>query len=248
MSSASYKNGPMDDGLEVPFATSLVPRSYGVSEKMVYSNTTYTTLCSFRFRIFVAFLVIANSLFLGLRYELPELWSTNYGANNRTLGFETILVVSPNADKIPSRLAWRKDGLLKAASYTGFRVQIPKQPKWTGANTSALISKSAELQHGYALSWLGQLNVIREAEKHTTTLILEDDADWDIGLMTQLPPIAEAVRNLTNAEISPEGTRDPPYGMDWDVLWLGHCGDTISPYYGTFLAFPDPTVPPYAIS
>lgn len=56
---------------------------------------------------------------------------------------------------------------------------------------------------------------------------MEEDADWDIGLRTQMPRIAEAVRNLTHFEIDREVSVYPPYGLTWDVLWLGHCGDSI---------------------
>lgn len=156
--------------------------------------------------------------------------------------------MSPDADNIPPRLAWRKDGLLKAAAYIGIRLQIPSQPLWTNADTSALMAKSPELQHGYALSWLGHLNTLREAAKYNTALVIEDDADFDIKLRTNMPRIAEAVRNLTRTEVSPGQTRYPPYGMEWDILWLGHCGDSISPWEGTFTEFQDPSVPPYVVS
>ena len=62
------------------------------------------------------------------------------------------------------------------------------------------------------------------ASELSTVLVLEDDADWDINIKQELipsAPIASAFRNITNS------TEDPklaPYGMDWDVLWLGHCG------------------------
>ena len=58
--------------------------------------------------------------------------------------------------------------------------------------------------------------------KTTTAFILEDDADWDVTLPAQLLEISSAIRNFTNATSAPEMY---PYGLDWDVLWLGHCGD-----------------------
>lgn len=92
----------------------------------------------------------------------------------------------------------------------------------------------------------------------TTALIIQDDADWDIRLKSQLCSFGRASRALTqplklqpsklrtdymdttfpgranehvnvqNFDISslPE-TRMPtgsPYGDEWDLLWLGHCG------------------------
>ncbi len=85
----------------------------------------------------------------------------------------------------------------------------------------------------------------------TSALILEDDADWDIRLRSQLQVFAQAARAFTQpttsgsreafadryshdsgiqAEISlSQLPHEPqpkltPYGDDWDVLWLGHCG------------------------
>ena len=159
-----------------------------------------------------------------------------------SLQFQSILVVAPS--EIPPRLAWRKEGLLKAAAYTGLDIQVLHQPRWTDADTGPLISKGKELKHGCALSWLGHLNAIREAAKYSTSLIIEDDADWDVGLRTQIPRIAEAVRKLTNFRVDPEESKYPPYGLDWDVLWLGHCGDSL-PFDGSPIRLEDPTVPPY---
>ncbi|KAE9982698.1 hypothetical protein EG328_010691 [Venturia inaequalis] len=88
----------------------------------------------------------------------------------------------------------------------------------------------------------------------TTALIMEDDVDWDIRVKSQLYEFAGAVNLLTqplahgnseyadptfptpkekssiHTEVYPGPklkTRPPkvsPYGDDWDVLWLGHCG------------------------
>lgn len=50
---------------------------------------------------------------------------------------------------------------------------------------------------------------------------MEDDADWDIAIKAQLQSFALAARAM-------QGTGDSatasPYGDDWDVLWIGHCG------------------------
>lgn len=82
-----------------------------------------------------------------------------------------------------------------------------------------------------------------------TALIVEDDADWDVRLKTQMPTLARATRGyvqplvhdtsqtLVNVTTSlgipvlsigelPDtlGPERSPYGDGWDVLWLGHCG------------------------
>jgi hypothetical protein len=80
----------------------------------------------------------------------------------------------------------------------------------------------------------------------TSALILEDDADWDVRLKSQMQVFAQAARAFTQPskgqtlaeQYSTEpGTEFPitqlplvslprvtPYGDSWDVLWLGHCG------------------------
>jgi hypothetical protein len=74
----------------------------------------------------------------------------------------------------------------------------------------------------------------------TAALILEDDSDWDIRLKSQLFTVARGARlfqqQRKKARDSSTGldvhlhdrTRLPPskspYGDDWDVLFLGHCG------------------------
>ncbi|KAK7961655.1 glycosyltransferase family 25 protein [Apiospora aurea] len=92
-------------------------------------------------------------------------------------------------------------------------------------------------------------------ENISSALILEDDADWDVRLKQQLMDIADGARLLTGmakqeplfqANNLPAGraaaavTGDDatssvsqhsaiphsPYGDDWDLLWLGHCGET----------------------
>jgi len=99
----------------------------------------------------------------------------------------------------------------------------------------------------------------------TSALILEDDADWDIRLKSQLQVFAQAARAFTQPTTRASTSQKPqplaqaetykppgmtsstvvelpldrlldrlplrdlhptitPYGDDWDVLWLGHCG------------------------
>jgi hypothetical protein len=71
---------------------------------------------------------------------------------------------------------------------------------------------------------------------------VEDDVDWDIHLKSQLYNFAGAVHILTQpsggGETETEDIRigpnsalpsmpppeKTPYGDNWDVLWLGHCG------------------------
>jgi hypothetical protein len=88
----------------------------------------------------------------------------------------------------------------------------------------------------------------------TTALIIEDDADWDVRIKQQLIDFSVASRALVQPSVedstryadptfpkpaseSDEPTtfdfqhlplsvspRTSPYGDNWDILWLGHCG------------------------
>lgn len=52
---------------------------------------------------------------------------------------------------------------------------------------------------------------------YSTALILEDDADWDVAIRQQTPAIADAIRTLSNGAVG-------PWGFNWDLIALGHCG------------------------
>ena len=71
---------------------------------------------------------------------------------------------------------------------------------------------------------------------HNTTLqsalMIEDDVDWDIHLRThQIPLVSAAVRKLIDRNTVHSALPDPgklgAWGplSDWEVLYLGHCGD-----------------------
>lgn len=73
---------------------------------------------------------------------------------------------------------------------------------------------------------------------------MEDDIDWDIRIKSQLHQFAAAVHVLTQSPVSGRKETEPediyigpglpaprtlmptrsPYGDEWDMLWLGHCG------------------------
>lgn len=94
--------------------------------------------------------------------------------------------------------------------------------------------------------WRAHLNVVQKIvhEKIATALIFEDDADWDVSFKTQLVQFARGSRYImkTPADKSPHS----PYGDNWDILWLGHCGTWV--YHEDnrrFFVIPkDPTVEP----
>ncbi|MCJ1282602.1 hypothetical protein MMC26_001927 [Xylographa opegraphella] len=176
--------------------------------------------------------------------------STDLTAGNATLGFQAIISVS--AENRNDAHAWRQDGLIKAANRTGLFVHIPRQRDVTFKELKDLrdgkvdgdgkaVEDSPHPNEGQALAWLAHINTLQNIidTNTTTALIIEDDADWDIAIRSETLPIASAVRSLTNASSQPELY---PYGTDWDVLWLGHCGDIFGTTSPSTIQFSDPTV------
>ncbi|KAL4864802.1 hypothetical protein BDV12DRAFT_205543 [Aspergillus spectabilis] len=150
-------------------------------------------------------------------------------AGNRTLGFQQIFALS-------QRPSWRTRGLKAAANLTGVEIKIPPQPPLDDRLAEAFASTiqgdddddwSETQQHpspGARRAWLAHLDLLKHVYQSeiATALIMEDDVDWDIALRRQMMNVSAAVRNLTRAL---ETDAPAPYGMQWDVLWLGHCGE-----------------------
>lgn len=76
-------------------------------------------------------------------------------------------------------------------------------------------------------------------ENISSALIIESDADWDMRLRPSLEKYATAAKaiqseipnsNNDTIDVSPSPPAissvisDSPYGDDWDLLWIGHCG------------------------
>ena len=78
---------------------------------------------------------------------------------------------------------------------------------------------------------------------------MESDADWDLRAHEILSSVADGVKNLSTSAFptSPSDLDSHvslPYGFNWDILWLGHCGTHGK--NGRVHYFSDPTVPPPA--
>ena len=61
-------------------------------------------------------------------------------------------------------------------------------------------------------------------ENIASALIMEDDADWDVMLKNQLVELARGARFLQGEDTPLESGGNSPYGDNWDMLWVGHCG------------------------
>ncbi|KAH9888212.1 hypothetical protein F4778DRAFT_412266 [Xylariomycetidae sp. FL2044] len=144
-------------------------------------------------------------------------------AGNSTLGFQKLLALSV-------RPSWRTRGLEAASRLTGLDFTIPPQVPAPEEVVRAFQGIGADSnvirpEYGSAQAWLAHLDLLRHvvASKWDSAFIVEDDVDWDLRIKDQMRLVSDNVRNYTNATDD-----DPtPYGVDWDVLWLGHCGSMI---------------------
>ncbi|TLD20685.1 hypothetical protein PspLS_08631 [Pyricularia sp. CBS 133598] len=177
-----------------------------------------------------------------LRFEHLE-----QSISNSTLGFQKILVIN-----LPSRTD-RRDAISLAAALTNFTVEYI--PGIDGSEVQERVlpadSRDKHIKKGNVGSWRAHINVLRSIVEQglTTALILEDDVDWDVRLKSQLQLFAAASRaylqplknnplqTLSQAAAAVPLPSAPktlpastsPYGDDWDILWLGHCGANLPP-------------------
>lgn len=170
--------------------------------------------------------------------------------------FESILVVSPNKS-LGGETIWRQEGMHRAANLTGLTIHIPSQPNFplsldsTPWLTTVLKAKIEEdtgedgkLHNGQLMSRLGHLNVLHGMldANISTAIIMENDGDWGVEIKSQTPAIASAIRNLTHANNI--DTNPHPWGMNYDLLALGHCGASRA---SPFLVINDSTALPPAL-
>ncbi|KAF2762391.1 hypothetical protein EJ05DRAFT_506126 [Pseudovirgaria hyperparasitica] len=212
-------------------------------------KTVFTRRSVWGLAIFVIILVlIATSVSHGQWTHAGELtgWSRHIkdklgsldAAQNSTLGFEQILALSRGTE-------WRIHGLHAAANLTGIDIVIPPQP-FIGENMVHFFMEDGpddvrKPPYGSAKAWIAHLDLLKHVIQSgsKTTLILEDDVDWSVHIKSQMSTVAIKAREFTKAP----STAISPYGDDWDILWLGHCGE----WYNKddppeHLSWPDETV------
>ncbi|KAK4043896.1 hypothetical protein C8A01DRAFT_31994 [Parachaetomium inaequale] len=201
-----------------------------------------------RHRIVAAPLAAVVTLFLWLT---PE-WVTPASKPprdilNSTLGFQHIFAIN---------LPWRtdrRDALALAAALSELDITWVDGVAGIDVLEKVLPGDPSSRKGGFTSgnkgSWRAHMDVLQRIvyENVTSALILEDDADWDVRLKTQMQVFAQASRAFTQPSdglslaeqyrnhpdpelrLAQMPRRTPrarltPYGDDWDVLWLGHCG------------------------
>ncbi|EXJ79110.1 hypothetical protein A1O3_08611 [Capronia epimyces CBS 606.96] len=162
-----------------------------------------------------------------------------YRVQNETLGFQEVYMIS-----LPARTD-KRDAFAMQAAFSGI-----SYTQMDGVDGKLVPEKALPHtmdQNANAIGcWRAHLDVIQRIvrEKVSTALIFEDDADWDVSFKKQLVQFARGSRYIlkTPAHKSPFS----PYGDDWDLLWLGHCGTWVHPEDNRrFFVIPDdPTVEP----
>jgi len=148
--------------------------------------------------------------------------AVQHDAANETLGFGAIYVVSgPNSP--------RQEGLIESANVTELHLTITRLPAWTEEQIVDFRDKDhpekSTIVDGSIKAWLSHNVILHEFLKSgaETALIMEDDVDWDIRLRTkQVPRAAAGMRALMPPA---EGQYYWGHPDDWELLYLGHCGD-----------------------
>ncbi|KAL2855972.1 hypothetical protein BJY01DRAFT_242911 [Aspergillus pseudoustus] len=172
-----------------------------------------------------------------------------HSITNETLGMQKIFAIS-----LPSRLD-KRDNIVLGSSLSDFHVDFldaitpdqvnPKIYPYNWNYDHRPVEFAARRSHLNALQ-----KIVHESLG--SAIVMEDDADWDVSLKTQLQSFAIAVRALQSADSQTSSSSsttnsqsDSPYGPDWDILWLGHCGiDCLPPTtHPSFVTDTDPTTP-----
>ncbi|KAL8703110.1 MAG: hypothetical protein Q9201_003701 [Fulgogasparrea decipioides] len=157
---------------------------------------------------------------------------------NATLGFEKILVIN-----LPERTD-RRDSITLTAAVSNIHLDFIQAvhgesiaPK---ARPNRWDSGRQNLTYAELGNWRSHVTALRTIieNNYTTALILEDDADWDIALRSQLRSYASITRHVTTLAGSSPPLTSSPYGHTWDILWLGTCATPPAPV-GT-PQFPNP--------
>lgn len=105
------------------------------------------------------------------------------------------------------------------------------------------LCRTARLHPSHAPKQLTKSGHRIVSENLLSGLVMEDDADWSVYLKDQLAYVSEGSRYVSDPSRKTTEFQSP-YGDDWDMLWLGHCGSEFRDQSPHYLIENDPTVPP----
>jgi GR25 family glycosyltransferase involved in LPS biosynthesis len=134
---------------------------------------------------------------------------------NSTLGFQEVFVVN-----LPERTD-KRDAIAVQASLTNITFKLSPGVRGDTISEKAKPYGMEKLLPAEVGAWRAHLNVLQRVVENriSSTLILEDDADWDVSIKAQMTEFARGTRWLMNLT----GPSHSPYGDGWDILWIGHC-------------------------
>ncbi|KAJ5819067.1 hypothetical protein N7474_004658 [Penicillium riverlandense] len=137
---------------------------------------------------------------------------------NETLGVQKVFAINK-----PSRVD-RRDNIVLGSTVSDFYVEFIDgvSPEDIDPETYPYNLNSDFKPAQYAAR-RAHVNVMQRIvhQRLGSAIVFEDDVDWDVTIKTQLQSFALAVRTLQKTERARTAS---PYGDDWDVLWIGHCG------------------------
>ncbi|KAJ5625222.1 hypothetical protein N7510_001531, partial [Penicillium lagena] len=137
---------------------------------------------------------------------------------NETLGVQKVFAINK-----PSKVD-KRDNIVLGSTVSDFYVEFIDGvvPEDIDPNTYPYNLHSVPKSAQYAAR-RSHLNVMQRIvhQRLGSAIVFEDDADWDVTIKTQLQSFALAVRALQKTERAHTAS---PYGDDWDILWIGHCG------------------------
>ncbi|KAK9326710.1 hypothetical protein V1520DRAFT_350723 [Lipomyces starkeyi] len=164
-------------------------------------------------------------------------------AHNATLGFGEIVYIS-----MPDR-SDRQDAMTLLSAYAGLKLKLIPGVFGTEISSKAIPdgvspkTRPSELGcwRAHADAW----RYLLESDMDTL-LIFEDDLDWNPNLKKTLENLSLQMQNskIRVDEPSDYERANAPYGLDWDVLYLGSCKESSNPdFRGVVQIWDDPDVP-----
>ena len=147
-------------------------------------------------------------------------------AGNRTMGFEKILVINLE------QRSDRRDRMSLLSAHTGIDIEYVPGMKGEQVDPKSIpLHWDPASGMGNLGSYRSHIGAVREiVEKgYRSAIIMEDDLDWDLNVKYQLPLFASNLDKLPPSTFTPlsqaaaKSTPNAPYGLNWDVIWLGTC-------------------------
>ncbi|KAH0592834.1 hypothetical protein MHUMG1_09479 [Metarhizium humberi] len=144
-------------------------------------------------------------------------------AQNETLGFEKIYYIS-----LPHRTD-RQDMMSLLAASTNIKLALQPGVNGSNINNKAKPKGSESLRPEQLGCWRSHADIWQRIinEKVQTAIVLEDDADWDVEIHDIFQTLSVQMRKgeLRKRKATKYEINHAPYGLDWDLLYIGTCWD-----------------------